>query len=252
MNLKEAKFQYLLQLADDSLILGHRVSEWCGHGPVLEQDIALTNIALDLVGQSRMLYDYAAKEEGKGRTEDDLAFLRDVLQFRNVLLVEQPNVDFAYTIVRQFLFDVFHFYNFRELCQSQDETLRAIAKKSLKEITYHLRFSSEWMIRLGDGTEVSHQKIQRALNDRWAFFEEMFMLSEPDSKMLETGIGVDLEKIRPEAQKKVNEILLKATLTKPEITWDQKGGRKGHHSEHLGHILSEMQFLQRAYPGAEW
>lgn len=243
---------YTLQIADNSLILGHRLSEWCGHGPILEQDIAVTNIALDLIGQARSLYDYAAQIEGKGRTEDDLAYLRIESQFKNVLLVEQPKGNFGTTIVRQFLFDAYHFAFYTELCKSADKTLAAIAEKSLKEVSYHLRFSSEWMIRLGDGTEESHQKVQEALNDLWSYTGELFETTATDTEMLKTGVGVDLTGIKNFWEGKVDEILKLATLEKPEGTWMQSGGKVGRHSEHLGYILAEMQYMQRAYPGQEW
>ncbi|MEL7123425.1 MAG: 1,2-phenylacetyl-CoA epoxidase subunit PaaC [Bacteroidota bacterium] len=251
-NMKEAHFDYTLQLADNALILGQRLSEWCGHGPVLEQDIALTNIALDLMGQARSLFEYAAKFEDKGRTEDSLAFLRIEREYKNVLLVEQANEDFAYTIVRQFLFDAFHFYQVEALLKSKDETLAAIAAKSIKEITYHLRFSSEWMIRLGDGTEISHHKIQEALDDLWMYTGEFFIPSTADLEMLEEGIAPDLETLKVKYYSKIDEILKRATLSKPEAEWMQEGGKKGMHSENMGFILAEMQYMQRAYPGLEW
>ena len=244
--------KYTIHLADNAHILGHRLGEWCGHGPILEQDIALTNISLDLIGQARSLYQYAAKIEGKGRTEDDIAYLRDAWDFRNTLLVEQPNGDFGKTIVRQFLFDAYNFLFYSALVNSSDEQLAAIAQKSLKEVTYHLRFSSEWVIRLGDGTEVSHEKVQTALNDLWMYTGELFEMNNFEKDMAEQGIGVDLEQLKPLWEKKVNEILNTATLQKPDNDWMQKGGKTGTHSEHLGYILAEMQFLQKTYPGQVW
>lgn len=253
MTLPEAKYQYLLRMGDNALILGHRLSEWCGHGPVLEQDIAITNIALDQVGQARSLLQYAARLEGKGRTEDELAYKRDVMEYRNALLVEQPNEDFAYTIVRQFLFDVFNHLLHQQLIQSQDEHLRAIAQKSLKEITYHLRYSSEWMIRLGDGTPESHQKIQDALNDLFIYTGELITPDEVDQMISEAGVGPDLTVLQEAYQKKVDEILEEATLKRPEVKYMQSGGKDGRmHSEHLGYILAELQFVQRAYPDSNW
>lgn len=245
-------FDYVLQLGDNALILSQRLSEWCGHGPVLEQDIALTNIALDLLGQARMLLAYAAELEGRGRTEDDIAYFRDAHQFRNLLLVEQPNQDWAYTIVRQFFFDTFQYHNYRALLHSRDERLAAIAEKSLKEVTYHLRYSSEWMVRLGDGTEISHQKMQAALDDLWPFTGELTTPSAADQAAHATSIGPDLLSIRPLWQAKVDDILAEATLRKPENPWMQSGGKQGRHTEHLGYILAEMQHLQRTYPGNEW
>lgn len=243
---------YLLQLGDNALVLGHRLSEWCGHAPEMEIDMALTNIALDLTGQARNLYQQAAKVEGKGKTEDDLAYLRDAWEFRNVLLVEQPNEDFAFTIVRQFFFDTFNYFAHQELTRSKDEWLAGFAAKSLKEITYHQRFSSEWILRLGDGTEISHQKVQTALDELWMYSGELVTPGETDLEMAKSGIGVDLEKIRPMFEEKIEETIQKATLSKPTGTWMQNGGKNGNHSEHLGFILAEMQFLQRAYPGLEW
>lgn len=249
---QSTNYKYPLRLGDNALILGQRLSEWCGHGPVLEQDIAMTNIALDLMGQARSWLQYAGQLEGKGQSEDDLAFLRDERAFHNVLLVEQPNTDFAYTIVRQFLFDVFNFYLHEALVESQDEKIAAIAAKSLKEITYHLRYSSEWMIRLGDGTEESHEKMQMALNDLWEFSGELITADELDLEMQHAGIGPDLKKIAEQYHQKVNTILQEATLDLPGGVWFQNGGKQGIHTEYLGPLLAEMQFLPRAYPGANW
>lgn len=250
--MKEAIFEYLLRLGDNALILGQRLGEWCGRGPILEQDIALTNISLDCIGQARNWLSYAGELEGKGRSEDDLAYLRDVASFRNVLLVEQANEDWAYTIMRQFLFDAFNYDLHKELCESRDERLAAIAKKSLKEISYHLRFSSEWTIRLGDGTALSRQKMQNALDDLWMYTGELVQPDALDRQMAELGVGADLEKIEPLYRKRLKDILAEATLTIPEKNWMQSGGKIGRHTEHLGYLLAEMQFLQRAYPGAEW
>lgn len=250
--MNNALLNYVLRIADNNLILGHRLSEWCGHGPILEQDIALTNIALDLVGQSRNYYQLAAEIKGDGATEDDFAYLRDVYAFQNVLLTEQPNGHFGETITRQFFFDGFNYYFTSELTKSSNKQLAAIAEKSLKEITYHLKFSSEWMIRLGDGTEESHTKMQQAVDDLWMFTGELFKADELDTEMEAAGIGVQLASIQPYFDRKVTEILNEATLTLPENSWMQKGGKQGQHSEHLGFILAELQFLQRAYPGAKW
>lgn len=247
-----AHFDYLLQLGDNTLILSQRLSEWCGHGPVLEQDIAMTNIALDLLGQTRMLLTYAGEVEGQGRSEDDLAYFRDAHQFRNVLLVEQPNEDWAYTIVRQFFFDAFNYFNYQALLKSRDERLAAIAEKSLKEVTYHLRYSSEWVVRLGDGTETSREKMQAAVNDLWMFTGELTTPGEVDRLMAEAGIAPDLLTIKPLWETKVSTILDEATLKKPENDWMQSGGKSGRHTEHLGYMLAEMQHLQRTYPGNEW
>ena len=266
---------YTLQIADNALVNGHRQSEWCGHGPILEQDIALTNIALDHLGQARSLYQYAAEQfnrlsteekltfftsialqqkisKGESLTEDDLAYLRDGWDFRNVLLVEQPNKDWAYTVARSFLLDVFNYYFFTDLQNSKDVSLAAIAEKSLKEVTYHVRWSSEWIIRLGDGTDESHSRIQDALNDRWMFSGELVIESEADNAMLVSGVGVDLTKIKTLWQGHVAKVLAEATITLPTNSWMQEGGKQGNHTEHLGYILTELQFMQRAYPGMQW
>lgn len=243
---------YTLQIADNALILGHRLSEWCGHGPILEQDIALTNIALDLIGQARSLYQYASEISGAEKSEDDFAYLRTETKYKNVLLVEQPNGHFGTTIMRQFLFDAFHFAFYERLAKSKDQQLAAIATKSLKEVTYHLRFSSEWVIRLGDGTEESHNKMQTSLNELWMYTGELFIASEADAQMLKEDIGVDLGEVKTFWNEKVEEIFKIATLSRPEDKWMQKGGKTGQHSEHLGYILTEMQYLQRTYPGQEW
>lgn len=251
-NQNDTHFQYLLRLGDNALILGQRLSEWCGHGPVLEQDIAITNIALDLVGQARSVLEYAGQVEGAGRSEDDLAYFRNAHQFFNVLLVEQPNQDWAYTIVRQFFFDAGHYLILQELTNSRDEQLAAIAQKSLKEVTYHLRYSSEWVIRLGDGTELSHEKMQNAVNDLWMFSGELCTPDDTDRAMLEAGIGADLLRIQPLYRSKVEEILREATLAIPASDWMQSGGKQGRHSEHLDYILAEMQQVPRAMPGLTW
>ncbi len=244
--------QYLFQLADNALILGHRLGEWCGHAPEMELDIALTNIALDLTGQARSLYQRVAELEGLGKTEDDYAYLRDAWEFRNALLVEQPNGDFAHTIVRQFIFDSYNYYLHQALIQSKDEWLAGFAAKSLKEITYHLRFSSEWMMRLGDGTEISHAKMIAAIEDLWSYSGELLTPIEAEKSPAADGIAVDLSKIKPQVEAKMAEVLAASNLTAPTGVWMQTGGKEGRHSEHLGFILAEMQFLQRAYPGLEW
>ncbi len=244
--------EYILRLGDNALILGQRLSEWCGHGPILEQDIAITNIALDLIGQARSLLAYAGELEGRGRSDDDLAYLRDAWDFRNLLLVEQPNDDWAHTIVRQFFFDNFNYQLHQELAHSSDERLAAIAAKSLKEITYHLRYSSEWMIRLGDGTEESHQRMQAAVDNLWMFSGEAFIPDAVDREMAEAGIGPDLAGIKLLCDQRREDIFRQATLETPASDWMQEGGKLGRHTEQLGFILAEMQFLQRAYPGLEW
>lgn len=252
MENKEALFEYVLRISDNALILGHRVSEWCGLGPSLETDIGLTNIALDLVGHARVLLQYAAEVEGKGKSDDDLAFMRDIREFKNVLLVEQPNGNFANTIARQFLFDTFNYHFFAALANSKDEMLVAIAKKSIKEICYHYRYSAEWVIRLGDGTKESHQKMQEALNEVWDYAGELFAADEVDNKMLAEGIGVDLNAVKELWEERVMAILKEATLDKPKDGWILKGGKQGKHSEQMGFLLAEMQWMQRAYPCVEW
>lgn len=245
-------FEYLLRLGDNSLILSQRLSEWCGHGPVLEQDIALTNIALDLLGQTRMYLTYAGEVEGAGRSEDDIAYFRDAHQFRNCLLVERPNGDFAQTLARQFYFDAFNYYQLKALLHSSDQRLREIAEKALKEVTYHLRFSSEWVIRLGDGTEESHRRMQQAIDLLWPFTGELFTPDALDTEFQEQGIAPDLVEIKGLWHKKVAEVLQEATLSLPTNEWMQSGGKQGRHTEHLGFILAEMQSLQRTYPGNTW
>ena len=250
--MNEQLFQYLLRLGDDSLILGHRMSEWCGHGPILEEDIAMTNIALDLIGQATSILEYAGTIEGKGRDADALAFLRFDREYRNLLLVEQPNGDFGMTIVRQFLFDAFRKPLFEALQHSTDKQLAAIAEKSLKETKYHLKHSAEWVIRLGDGTEESHRRAQDAVNALWRYTAELFYTDEVEAALIEHGIVPDLNAIRLEWERTVNEVLEEATLNIPQTGWEQKGGRVGYHSEHLGYILAELQYRQRAYPGMTW
>lgn len=243
---------YTLHLADNALIIGHRNSEWCGHGPVLEQDIAISNIALDFIGQARNFYQYAAELAGNNATEDTLAFLRDVPEFKNVLITELPNGDWAQTTLRQFLFSTYQYYFYQQLQNSSDTRLAAIAAKSLKEVTYHLRWSSEWVIRLGDGTEESKQRLLTAVDELWNFTGELFLPAAYETALLQEDISVDLSIIREQWHQKVQEVFAEATIQIPEKSWAQQGGKTGIHTEHLGYILAEMQFLQRAYPGAEW
>jgi ring-1,2-phenylacetyl-CoA epoxidase subunit PaaC len=228
------------------------MGELCGHGPSLETDIACTNISLDLFGQVRSYYQYAAKIAGDGRTEDDIAMLRKEREYVNVLLVEQPNTDFAYIMVRQFLFDVYHLLFLQELEKSKDLTLSAIATKSIKEVSYHQRFSSDWIKRLGDGTEESHQKMQDAIDDLWTFTNELFLQTEADKAMVKEGIGVDVTKLKDKYYQKVNSVLEESTLSIPESKYFQKGGKQGIHSEHFGYLLSDLQYMQRTYPNMDW
>lgn len=245
-------YNYILGVADNSLILGQRLGELCGHGPTLETDIALTNISLDLFGQVRSYYQYAAKIAGDNRNEDTIAMMRPEREYVNVLLVEQPNTDFAYTIARQFLFDTYHYMFLEEFQSSNDETLSAIAKKSIKEVSYHLRFSSDWIKRLGDGTEESRKRIQNAINDLWTYTDELFHLTEADKEMIAEGVGIDASKLKEQYYNQISEILKEATLDVPELKYFQKGGKQGIHTEHMGYILTELQYMQRAYPNMSW
>jgi ring-1,2-phenylacetyl-CoA epoxidase subunit PaaC len=243
---------YSLRRADDALILGHRLSEWCGHAPALEEDMALSNVALDLIGQARALYAYAAEVEGKDNDEDKLAYLRDVRQYRNLLLVERPNGDFARTMVRQLFYSAFADLFWRGMTGSRDGTLAAIAAKSEKESAYHLRHASEWVIRLGDGTDESHARAQAAIDDLWAFTGEMFTADDSERELVAAGVAVDPLLLMPEWLVTVRQVVQEATLALPENDWMQQGGRDGRHSEHLGHLLSELQYMQRSFPGASW
>lgn len=244
--------EYTLRLGDNALILGQRLSEWCGFGPILEQDIALSNIALDHLGQARMLMQYAAEQQGAECTEDKVAFHRDVWDFHNLLLLELENGDWGRTIMRQFLFDTYNYFFYTALLRSNDERFKAVAQKAIKEITYHAQWSAEWVIRLGDGTEESHERVQNSLNELWEWTGEMFMMDEVDQKMVDAGIGVDLNPVKDAWHEKVDEILDLATLQKPEDGWMQSGGKQGSHSEYLGYVLAEMQHLPRMYPEASW
>ena len=243
---------YILGIADNCLILGHRLSELCGHGPALETDIALINISLDLLGQARSYLQYAAEVGEEGQTEDTLAFLREGRAYKNALLVEFPNQDFGYVIARQFFFDAYHLPFLEALCHSKDETLAAIAKKSLKEVKYHFRYSAEWMIRLGDGTAESHKRIQEAVDELWGYTGDLFELTPDDEAMIAAGIGVDLGPIKSQYDQQLKDIFERATLQLPDHQWWKKGGKKGIHTEHLGFLLAEMQWMQRTYPNAQW
>jgi ring-1,2-phenylacetyl-CoA epoxidase subunit PaaC len=278
---QETLIEYTLHLADNALVLGHRNSEWTGHGPILEQDIALSNIALDLIGQARNFYQYAARLSNEGAgvasagaggvgvgvvmevvgaggvasagvTEDTLAYLRDAWDYRNCLLVEQSNGDWGKTIVRLFFFSAYQYYFYQYLQQSRDRELAAIAEKSYKEVTYHLRWSSEWVIRLGDGTEESHRRMEEALDQLWKFTGELFVPADYERALVEKGVAVELKAIRSLWEERVEVVFRQAGLTVPAAAWEQTGGKQGRHTEQLGYLLAEMQFLQRAYPGCEW
>jgi len=247
------KITYLLRLGDNALILSQQLSQLCGKGPALEEDMALTNVALDLLGQTRLWFSYAAELENAGRDEDDIAFMRDAHDFRNCLLVEQPNGNYADTMMRQFFFDTWHYFQLLELTKAADPRIVEVAQKSIKEVTYHLRRSGDLIVRLGDGTAESHKKTQAAADALWMYTGEMFNYDAVDSAMVAAGIAPPSELLRAAFLEHVAEIFAEATLVMPAPdAWMQKGGKQGTHTEHLGFILAEMQFLQRAYPGAEW
>ena len=252
--MQDSLIDYTLLLADNSLIMGHRLSEWTGHGPILEQDIAISNIALDLVGQSRNFYQYAAQLKDGGLTEDDLAYLRNADEFKNILLAELPNGDWAKTILKLFFFSAYQYYLYQKLIASTDTQLSAIGEKSLKEVTYHLRWSSEWVVRLGDGTEESKRRIENALSELWDYTDEMFIPSAYEMEAAKNNIGVDISSLKNEWENKVKEIFEEATLIPPPPGEVRRGpnGKEGKHSEHLQSILNDMQYLQRTYPGCEW
>lgn len=233
-------------------MLGHRLSEWCGHGPILEEDIALANIALDLIGQATLLLKLAGEVEGKGRSEDTLAYFREAIDYRNVQMLELPNGDYAFTIVRQFLFDVFSYHLLEELQKSANKELAGIAAKGFKEVRYHVRHSSEWVVRMGDGTEESHMRAQKALDHLWRFTGQMFEADGVDKLLFSERVGADVAAIQPKWRAVVEDVMKRATLTIPNDPPAMTGGRKGRHTEHLGHMLSEMQIVARSHPGAEW
>lgn len=248
----KALFNYVLALGDDSLVLGQRLAEWCRNGPFLEEDLALSNVALDYIGRARLFYGYAAELEGRGRTEDDLAFLRDCREFRNFLITELPRGDFAFTMARQLLIDVFNMEFLQALMKSADGTLAGIAAKAAKETRYHLRRSHDWTLRLGDGTKESHSRMQSALDELWGYTGELFEMNPEERQLAEAGIAVDRSSLRDPWLGEVDRILREATLERPTDDWSVGGGRDGFHTEHLGYLLAEMQFLQRAYPGLQW
>jgi ring-1,2-phenylacetyl-CoA epoxidase subunit PaaC len=249
-------FDYLLRLADSDLILAQHLGEWTGHGPVLEEDIALTNVGLDLLGQARMWFAYAGEVEARfvrrGRSEDELAFLRDASLYRNLLLVEQPNGDYAQTTARQFYFDVWHELLLAQLAHSRDARVAEVAAKGWKEVRYHVERSAGWVIRLGDGTDESHAKMQAAIDDLWMYTGEMFEADATERTLIAEGIACDAPALAPAWRDQIGAVLKEATLVMPSSAWMQTGGRRGVHTEHLGHVLAEMQSLQRSYPGARW
>jgi ring-1,2-phenylacetyl-CoA epoxidase subunit PaaC len=245
-------FHYLLRLADDRLVLGHRLSEWCGHGPILEEDIALANIALDLIGEATLLYKLAGDAEGKGRNEDALAYFREAVDYRNALIAELPKGDFAFTIVRQFFFSVFSLLQMEALKKSSNADLAGIAAKAAKEARYHVRHSAQWVVTLGDGTEESHARAQRAVDELWRYTGELFLADAIDRDAATVGVGIDPSTLADTWRAQVDDVLRRATLTVPAVSYMQRGGRDGKHTEHLGLMLSEMQIVARSHPGASW
>jgi len=245
-------FPYLLRLADDRLVLGHRLSEWCGHGPILEEDIALANVSLDLIGEATLLLKRAGEVEGRGRNEDALAYFRDSADYRNALMVELPKGDFGFTIVRQLFFSLFSLLQMDGLTKSSDADLAGIAAKAVKESRYHVRHSAEWVVTLGDGTEESHARTQRAVDELWRYTGELFMADAIDREMSDAGLGVNPETLAERWNAEVGKTLERATLTIPKVGYMQRGGREGKHTEHLGHMLAEMQIVARSHPGASW
>jgi len=249
---KDAIKQYAIRLGDDALVLGHRLSEWCSNGPFLEEDLALTNVALDFIGRARMFYSYAAELAADGSTEDTYAYTRDCRDFRNLLINELPRGDFAFSMARQYLVDVYNLAYMEALRRSTDSSLAAIAEKAVKESRYHLRRSRDWMLRLGDGTVESHGRLQRAVDELWGYTPELFAVDELEQELADAGIAVDAASLRPAWEQSVTATLAEATLQRPAGGWEVSGGRRGIHTESLGHMLSELQFMQRAYPGLQW
>ncbi|MCB1753005.1 MAG: phenylacetate-CoA oxygenase subunit PaaC [Gammaproteobacteria bacterium] len=249
---KQATLAYALRLGDDSLVLGQRISEWVSNAPFLEEDIACGNVALDYIGRARLYYGYAAELAADGRDEDDFAYLRSAREFRNYLIYELPRGDFAFTQVRQLLVDLFNTGYLAALAGSRDATLAAIAAKAIKETRYHLRRSREWVLRLGDGTGESHRRTQKALDDLWGYTHELF---EPDAlelRLAAAGTGVDTAALKPEWKRALAAVLNEATLSLPADDWAVRGGRTGYHTENLGHLLTQLQSIHRAYPGCRW
>jgi ring-1,2-phenylacetyl-CoA epoxidase subunit PaaC len=253
LNKNSALFEFLLRYGDDRLILGHRISEWCGHAPILEEDLALANTGLDLLGQAQMALKYAGEVENKGRNEDDLAYKRNEFQIKSLLMCEQDNGDFAKTIARQFFFDAFAFHFNNELVNIKDETIKGIAEKAVKEDKYHLRHSARWFIMLGDGTDESRERLQEAIDDIWKYVGEMFIKDEVDEIMINEYSAPDLSEIKNKWIETVSKTFEEAQLEMPDPNaFAQQGGRKGKHTEAIGHLLAEMQFITRMYPQAEW
>ncbi len=250
--MRDSTIDYTLRLGDDALTLGHRLSQWTSHAPFLEEELALANVALDFIGRARLLYTYAAELAGGGISEDNYAYLRDEREFKNLLIMELPRGDFAFTMARQFLVDVFNVRFLPALADSTDETLAAIGAKTLKESSYHLRRSRQWLVRLGDGSEESHYRMQQALDELWGYTSELFVMDDLEGQLTASGIGVDRSLLESPWLCDVDDVLTEATLTRSPATWAVNGGRAGIHTEHLGHLLTELQFLQRRYPGVQW
>lgn len=249
---RQELFDFVVAQADDAMVLGQRLSEWCSNAPYLEEDLALTNVALDYVGRAKMFYEYAFKLDGEKKSADDIAFMRDVRDYRNLLIMELPIGDFAFSMTRQFLIDVFNVEYMTQLQKSADSEIAAIAGKAIKESRYHLRRSHEWVVRLGDGTEESHERTQKGIDELWGYIDELFMNTDSEVALMKEGVAVDRVLLRDGWNKQVDAVLEEATLSRPGVDWSVTGGRKGIHTEHFGHMLAEMQFLQRAYPGLEW
>ncbi|NUM31454.1 MAG: phenylacetate-CoA oxygenase subunit PaaC [Bacteroidetes bacterium] len=250
--MKNFKTEYLLHLADNALILSHRLGEWCGHAPILEQDIALTNITLDILGQARYFYQYAAKSDNKGKSEDYYAFFRNERDFKNLLILEQPNGDWAQTMLRQFLYDNYCLLLYQSLTECSDNQIAAIASKAVKEVKYHYKFSSEWVMRLGDGTEESKKRLENALENLWIYTGEMFEITPYETEMIKLGIAPDPSKLKHKWLENTQNIFKLSNLSIPKTEWFQKGGKTGYHTENLGKILTDLQYMQRSYPNCNW
>jgi ring-1,2-phenylacetyl-CoA epoxidase subunit PaaC len=245
-------FEYLVRLGDDRLVLGHRLSEWCGHGPILEEDIAMANIALDLIGQANLFLEQAGKAEGRGRDQDALAYFREAVDYRNLLMSELPKGDFGFTVARQLFFSVFNYLQMEALTKSSNAAISGIAAKAVKEAKYHVRHSADWMVKLGDGTAESHRRLQDAVDELWRYTGEMFLADDVDREAARRAVGVDPSTLESAWRSHVDDVMKRATLSAPETKYMQRGGREGRHTEHLGHMLSEMQIVARSYPDGKW
>lgn len=249
---RQKLFDFVVAQADDAMVLGQRLSEWCSNAPYLEEDLALTNVALDYVGRAKMFYDYASTLSNENKSADDIAFMRDGRDYRNLLIMELPIGDFAFSMARQLLVDVFNVEYMTRMQSSSDSQIAAIAGKAIKESRYHLRRSHEWVVRLGDGTLESHERTQKAIDELWGYVDELFATTDSEAALVKEGVAVDRSLLRDNWNKQIDAVLKEATLSRPGVNWSVKGGRQGIHTEHLGHMLAEMQFMQRAYPGLEW